>query len=86
MFEHKYLGFFEILERVGNQAYKLELSAKQCLHLVFHILLREKNIIRKKVVDQKIADQLEFKKKKQLEQEDDSIIDSTVFGKETVDS
>ena len=84
--EHKYLGPFEILETVGKEAYKLKLPAKWCIHPIFHVLLLEKDIIRRKAVDQKIANQLELKERKQPEQEVDSIIDSMVFVKEAIDS
>ena len=83
--EHKYLGPFEILEAVGKQAYKLKLPAKWRIHPVFHMSLLERDITRKKAVDQKIANQLELEEGEQPEQEVDSIIDSMVFAEEAID-
>ena len=37
--EHKYLGPFEIVEAVGNQAYRLKLPFKWRIHPVFHVSL-----------------------------------------------
>ena len=54
-FTNKYLGPFEIMKAVGKQAYKVKLPAKWRIIPVFHMLLLEKDIIRKKAVDQKIA-------------------------------
>ena len=53
---------------------------------MFHILLLEKHVIRIKAVDQKIANKLKFEKKEQPEQEVNSIMDSIIFVKKTVDS
>ncbi len=62
--EHKYLGRFEIWEAVGKQTYKLKLPAKWRIDLLFHISLFERDVTRREAVDQKIADQLEFRERK----------------------
>ena len=54
-FEHKYFGPFEIVEVVGKQVYKLKLPAKWRIHPMFHVLLLERDVIRREMVDQKIA-------------------------------
>ena len=84
--EHKYLDPFEIVEAVGKQAYKLKLPAKWRIHLVFHVLLLKRDVIRREAVNQKIANTLEFEEGEQPEQEADSIMDSMVFAEEAVDS
>ena len=84
--KYKYFELFEIVEAVGKQTYKLKLLAKWRIHPVFYVLLLEKDVTKKEVVDQKIANQLEFKEGKQLEQEVDSIIDSMVFAEEAIDN
>ena len=82
--EHNYFGPFQIVETVGNQAYRLKLLAKWRIYLVFHVLFLEKDVIRRKAVDQKIANQLKFEEEKQLEQEIDLILDNMVFAKKVV--
>ena len=84
--KHKYFGPCEILETVGKQAYKLKLPVKWQIYPVLQVLLLERDVIRREVVDQKIADQLEFEERKQLEQKLDLIKDSMVFAEEAVDS
>ncbi len=54
------------------------------LSCVLHIALG-KNVTRKEAVDQKIADQLEFKESEPPEQEVDSIMDSIFFAEEAID-
>lgn len=49
-------------------------------------IILEINIRKKKVVDQKIANQLEFKEGEWLKHKVDIIIDSIVFAKEATDS
>lgn len=49
-------------------------------------IILEINIRKKKVVDQKIANKLEFKEGEQLKHKVDTIIDSIVFAKEATDS
>lgn len=53
---------------------------------MFYISLLEKHIIIKEVIDPKIASQLEFKEKKQLEEKINTIISHIVFPKEVIDS
>lgn len=54
--ENKYHSFFEIVEIIENQAYRLKLLVKWRIHLIFQVLFLKKDVIRKKAVDQKIAD------------------------------
>ena len=53
---------------------------------MFYILLLEKHIIIKEIIDPKIASQLEFKERKQLEEKINTIISHIVFPKEVIDS
>ena len=46
--EVKFFGLFWVLHSVEKQAYKLELSRKWKIHNVFHMLLLEQVITRKK--------------------------------------
>jgi hypothetical protein len=39
--DHKQIGLYKILKRVGSRAYKLDLPTTIRLHLVFHISLLE---------------------------------------------
>ena len=52
---------------------------------MFHVSLLEQDVTRKEAVDQKIADQLEFKEGELPEQEVDSIMNSMVFAEKAVD-
>ena len=52
---------------------------------MFHLLRLERDVTRKEVVDQKIANQLKFEEGDQPEQEVDSIMDSMVFAEKVVD-
>ena len=61
--KQKYLGPFEILEAAGKQAYRLKLSAKWRIHLMFYISLLERDLIRREVVDQKMQTNSSLKKK-----------------------
>ena len=83
--DHRYLGPFEIVEAVENQAYKLKLHVKWHIHLVFQTSLLEKDVKKREAVDQKIADQLKFEEEEQREQEVDSIMESMVFVEEAID-
>lgn len=60
---YKYLSPLKILETVGKQVYKLKLPSKWHIYLIFQVTLLEKDIIRKEMVDLKIADKLEFKER-----------------------
>ncbi len=73
------------MEAVGKQTYKLRMPSKWRIHLMFHIPFLKRDVTRKKVVDQKIADQIEFEKRKQPEQKVDLIMHSIVFAKEAID-
>lgn len=84
--KYKYLGPFEIIEAVGKKAYRLKLPTKWRIYHLFHVSLLETDVTRREVVDQKIADQLEFEEGEQPEQEIDSIMDSMVFAEEAIDS
>lgn len=53
--EHKYLGFFKILEAVKKQIYRLKLFSKWCIYPIFYVLFLEKVIIKKEAVNQKIT-------------------------------
>lgn len=64
-FKYKYLGPFAILKAVKKLVYKLKLLTKLCIYPVFHVLLLERDITRKKTVDQQITDQLEFEEEEQ---------------------
>ena len=75
----------EILKVVEKQIYKLKLPAKWRIHSMFHILFLKRDITKNEAIDQKIADQFEFEKREQPEQEDDLIIDSMVFAKKAID-
>ncbi len=68
-----------------NQAYKLKLRVKWRIYFVFYIFLLEKDVTRRKTIDQKIADQFEFEKREQQEQKVYSIVDGMVFAKKTID-
>lgn len=83
--EYKYLSPFEVLKAVGKQTYRLKLPTKWRIHHVFHVLLLERDVTRREMVDQKIANQLEFEEEKQPEQEVDSIIDRMVFAERAID-
>ena len=73
------------MEAVRKQAYKLKLHAKWRIHHVFHVLILERDIIKKEAIDQKIANQLKFEKGEQTEQEVDLILDIIVFAEKVVD-
>ena len=82
--ETKFFGHFRVLHPVGSQAYKLELPKQWKIHDVFHISLLEQNITRKGRVDDKIAEQLEFKAggtNKEYEME--GIHNSAIYAKES---
>ncbi len=83
--KHKYLGPFEILEAVRKQAYKLQLPSQWRIHSLVPVSLLKRDITRREAVDQKIADQLEFEKRKQPGQEVNAIIDIMVFAEEAID-
>ena len=55
------------------------------IHSLVLVSLLKRDITRREAVDQKIADQLEFEKRKQPEQEVNAIIDSMVFAEEAID-
>lgn len=61
------------------------MPAKWHIHPVFYVSFLEKDITDREIVDQKIANQLEFEKKEQLKQAVVSIMDGIVFAKEIVD-
>lgn len=50
----KFFNLFQVLYLIGKQAYKLELSKKQKIHDVFHILLLKQDIIKKMRVNIKL--------------------------------
>ena len=58
--KYKYFGPFWIIEAIRNQVYRLKLLAKWCIHSIFHVLLLERDVTKKQIVDQKIANQLKF--------------------------
>ena len=58
--EVKFFGPFRVLHLLGNQAYKLELPKQWRIHDVFHMSLLEQDTTRKRRVEKKIAEQLEF--------------------------
>lgn len=64
---YKYLVPFEILEAVRKQAYKLNLPVKWCIYFVFYVLLLERDVIRRRAIDQKITNQLKFEEENQPE-------------------
>lgn len=53
---------------------------------MFYILLFKKNVTKKELIVKKIANQFEFKNKKQPEQKVDFIIDYMIFAKEAINS
>lgn len=74
------------MEAVTNQAYRLKLPTKWRIYPMFYVLLLEKNVTRREIIDQKLANKLKFEKEEQPEQKVDLILDSIVFAKKTVDS
>lgn len=53
------------MKTIANQAYRLKLLAKKRIYPVFYILFLDRNVIKKKTVDQKIANQFKFEERKQ---------------------
>ena len=65
---------------MGSQVYKLELPKQWRIHNVFHVCLVGQNITRKGWVDEKTAEQLEFKAGSDNEEyEVEDICDSVVY-------
>ena len=74
-------GAFEISKAIEKQIYKHNLPAKWWIDSLFHRSFLEKSITRKKRVDLKIADQLEFEKNKQMEQNLNLVIDKMLLSR-----
>ena len=55
----KFFELFRVLHLVGKQAYKLELPRKWRIYDVFHVLLLEQDITRKRRIDKEVR-QIEF--------------------------
>ena len=83
--EHKFLGPFKVLRPVGTQAYELELPKSWKIHPVFHVSLLERDTTRREVVDEQMAEQLEFEDDDMQEYEVECIRDSAVYAKEAED-
>ena len=50
--EPKFLGLFQILNLIGNQAYKLELLKKWKIHYILYVSLLKQDITRKERVEE----------------------------------
>ena len=82
--EMKFFGPFHVLHPVGSQAYKLELSKWWRIHDVFYKSLLDDDITKKGRVDEKIAEQLEFKAGSNNEEyKVEDIYNSAVYAKES---
>ena len=82
--EAKFFEFFPVLHPVGSHAYKLELAKQWKIYYIFHIFLLEQNTTRKRRVDEKTAEQLEFKAGGNHEKyEVEGICNSAVYTRES---
>ena len=80
----KFFGSFWVIYPVGKEVYKLKLLKKWRIHNVFHMLLLEQDIIKKKRVDNKVT-KLDFKASNSKEYKVEAIRDSAVYTKELRD-
>ena len=76
--EAKFFGPFWVLYPVSKQAYKLKLSKRWKIHNVFHVLLLEQDITKKRWVDKKIT-KLEFEAGGSDKYEVEAIWDSAIY-------
>ena len=74
-----------MLRPVGTQAYELELPKSWKIDPVFHVSLLERDTTRREVVDEQMAEQLEFEDDDIQEYEVECIRDSAVYAKEAED-
>lgn len=58
---------FRVLHLVGKQAYKLELSVKWKIYVVFHVSLLKQDITRRGWLNNKLVPESEFKAKNNKE-------------------
>ena len=80
----KFFGVFRVLYLVDSQAYKLELPKQWRIYNIFHMFLLEQNIIRKEQVDEKTAEQTEFKASGNNEEyKMEGICDSVVYARKS---
>ena len=80
----KFFELFRVLHLVGSQAYKLELPKQWRIHDVFHMSLLEQDTTKKRQVDEKIAEQLQFDVSgDNKEYEVEGICNSIVYARES---
>ena len=80
--EAKFFRPFWVLNPVGKQAYKLELSRKWKIHDVFHVSLLKQDTTKKERVDEKVR-QMEFNTSDNKEYKVEVIWDSAVNARES---
>ena len=69
---------------MDSKAYKLKLLKQWRIHNIFHISLLEQNNTKKRLVDEKIAEKLEFEASgNNKEYKIEVICDSTVYTRES---
>ena len=78
--EVKFFGPFWVLYQIGKQAYKVKLPKKWGIHNIFYILLLEKDIIKKKCIDENMI-KLDAGNKNSKEYKVKTIWDSAVYAK-----
>ena len=78
--EAKFLSPFRVLYPEDKQAYKLELPKKWKIHNIFHVLLLEQDITKKRQMNDM---QLKFEADNEKEYKIDGIWDSVVYAKES---